>query len=72
MCTQRRLRPARAFALNGKLIPVFLGTKFIVFVLSCCGSHDKVFMQILRVLGEENEHKKLVIVTMVNLEIQCT
>ena len=40
-----------------RLIPVFLGLKFIVFVLSYCGSHDKVLLQILRVLGEEKEHK---------------
>ena len=25
-----------------RLIPVFLGPKVIVFVLSCCGSHDFV------------------------------
>ena len=37
-----------------RLIPVFLGPKFIVFVLSCC---DKGLWQILRVFGEEKEHK---------------
>ena len=55
-----------------RLIPVFLGRKVIVFVLSCCGPHDKVLLQKLRVLGEEKNYKKLIIVTMANLEIQCT
>ena len=41
-----------------RLIPVFLGPKFIMFVLSCCGSHDKFLLQILRVLGEEKELKE--------------
>ena len=41
-----------------RLIPVFLGPKFIVFLLSCCGLHDKVLLQILRVLGEEKEYKR--------------
>ena len=36
-----------------RLIPVFLGPKVIVFVLSCCGSHDKVLLQKLRILEEE-------------------
>ena len=44
-----------------RLILVFQDPKFIVFVLSCCGSHDKVLLQILRVFGEVKEHKKLVL-----------
>ena len=41
-----------------RLIPVFLGPKVIVFVLSCCGSHDKVLLQKLRVLVEEKNLKE--------------
>ena len=40
-----------------RLIPVFLCSK-VVFVLSCCSSHDTVLLQKLRVFGEEKELKE--------------
>ena len=41
-----------------RLIPVFLGPKFTVFILSCCGSHNKVLLQILSVWGGGEELKE--------------